>query len=115
LWSAAILLQSGYPQQLAPGVLEIDAELAEFDEQILPSTWSYVELVLVGRTVRRTVSGNIRVGDAFMRQLLREFNGDVRLALAGWYQRPASVRRLGPLPTARIFVADVLALRQRFS
>ena len=83
--------------------------------QILPSTWSYVELVLVGRTVRRTVSGNIRVGVAFMRQLLREFNGDVKLALAAWYQGPASVRRLGPLPVTRIFVADVLALRQRFS
>jgi soluble lytic murein transglycosylase-like protein len=82
--------------------------------QILPSTWSYVEQILLGRSVRRTASGNIRVGTALMRELLREFHGDVRLALAGWYQGPASVRRLGPFEVTRLFVADVLALRQRF-
>jgi soluble lytic murein transglycosylase-like protein len=81
--------------------------------QILPSTWSYVEVILLGRSVRRTVSGNIRVGTAYMRQLLREFDGNVRLALAAWYQGPASVRRLGPFQVTRLFVADVLALRQR--
>jgi transglycosylase-like protein with SLT domain/putative peptidoglycan binding protein len=83
--------------------------------QILPSTWNYVELVLVGRTIRRTVSGNIRVGVAFMRQLLREFNGDIASALAAWYQGPASVRRLGAFQVTRLFVADVFALRQRFT
>ena len=83
--------------------------------QILPSTWNYVELVLVGRTIRRRVPGNIRVGVAFMRQLMREFNGDKASALAAWYQGPASVRRLGPFQVTRLFVADVLALRQRFS
>jgi len=82
--------------------------------QILPSTWSYVELILVGHPIPRTVSGNIRVGVAFMRQLLREFHGDPALALAAWYQGPASVRRLGPFQVTRLFVADVLALRQRF-
>ncbi len=83
--------------------------------QILPSTWHYVERILLGRSVRRTVSGNIRVGAAFMRELLAEFNGDERLALAAWYQGPASVRRLGPFQVTRLFVADVLALRQRFA
>ena len=83
--------------------------------QILPSTWGYVEQILLGRSVRRTVSGNIRVGTALMRELLREFHGDARLALAAWYQGPASVRRLGPFQVTRLFVADVLALRQRFA
>jgi soluble lytic murein transglycosylase-like protein len=83
--------------------------------QILPTTWSYVELVLIGRSVRRTASGNVRVGVAFMRQLLLEFNGDMGLALAAWYQGPASVRRVGPFQVTRLFVADVLALRQRFT
>lgn len=82
--------------------------------QILPKTWDYVELVLIGSPVRRTASGNVRVGVAFMRQLLREFNGDMGLALAAWYQGPASVRRVGPFQVTRLFVADVLALRQRF-
>jgi hypothetical protein len=83
--------------------------------QILPSTWAYVEAVLVGRTIRHTVSGNIRVGAAFMRQLLREFDGDMASALAAWYQGPRSVRRHGPFQVTRLFVADVLALRRRFS
>jgi transglycosylase-like protein with SLT domain/putative peptidoglycan binding protein len=83
--------------------------------QILPTTWNYVELVLIGRPVRRTASGNVRVGVAYMRELLREFKGHIGLAVAAWYQGPASVRRVGPFPVTRLFVADVLSLRQRFT
>jgi peptidoglycan hydrolase-like protein with peptidoglycan-binding domain len=79
--------------------------------QILPGTWSYVETVLIGRTVPRTASGNIRVGVAYLRQLLREFDGNRRQALAAWYQGPTSVRKQGALPETKIFVANVLALR----
>lgn len=81
--------------------------------QILPLTWTYVETVLIGRSVPRTVSGNIRVGVAFMRELLREFNGNHRDALAAWYQGPASVRKRGPFRETRRFVANVIALKQR--
>ena len=79
--------------------------------QVLPTTWSYVETVLVGDKVPRTASGNIRVGVLYLRQLLREFGGDQAKALAGWYQGPASVRRLGVLGETKVFVANVLALR----
>src|SRR5437870_5888092 len=79
--------------------------------QVLPTTWSYVETVLVGDKVPRTASGNIRVGVLYLRQLLREFGGDQAKALAGWYQGPASVRRLGVLRETKVFVANVLALR----
>ncbi len=81
--------------------------------QILPLTWTYVETVLIGRSVPRTVSGNIRVGVAFMQELLRESNGDQRAALAAWYQGPASVRKRGPFLETRRFVANVIALKQR--
>jgi|ERR1051326_1372014 len=80
--------------------------------QILPTTWSYVETVLLGQKVPRTASGNIRVGVLYLRQLLREFAGDERKALAGWYQGPASVRKLGVLRETKVFVANVLALRE---
>ncbi|TMK70342.1 MAG: hypothetical protein E6G50_09100 [Actinobacteria bacterium] len=80
--------------------------------QILPTTWNYVETVLLGHTVRRTASGNIRVGVLYLRQLLREFAGDERKALAGWYQGPASVRKIGVLRETKVFVANVLALRE---
>jgi peptidoglycan hydrolase-like protein with peptidoglycan-binding domain len=80
--------------------------------QILPPTWSYVETVLLGgRSVPRTASGNIRVGVLFIRQLLREFHGNERLALAAWYQGPASVRKRGVLAESKAFAANVLALR----
>jgi soluble lytic murein transglycosylase-like protein len=79
--------------------------------QILPDTWSYVETVLLGHKVPRTASGNIRVGVLYLRQLLREFGGDERKALAGWYQGPASVRKIGVLRETKVFVANVLALR----
>ncbi len=80
--------------------------------QILPPTWDYVETVLLGgRQVPRTASGNIRVGVLYLRQLLGEFGGSQRLALAGWYQGPASVRKRGMLGETKTFVANVLALR----
>jgi peptidoglycan hydrolase-like protein with peptidoglycan-binding domain len=81
--------------------------------QILPLTWTYVETVLIGRSIPRTASGNIRVGVAFMRELLRESNGDQRAALAAWYQGPASVRKRGPFRETRQFVANVIALKRR--
>jgi hypothetical protein len=79
--------------------------------QILPGTWSYVETELIGRKVPRTASGNIRVGVAYLRQLLREFGGNKRQALAAWYQGPTSVRKQGAIRETKIFVANVLALR----
>jgi peptidoglycan hydrolase-like protein with peptidoglycan-binding domain len=79
--------------------------------QILPVTWSYVETVLIGAQVPRTASGNIRIGVVYIRQLLREFGGDERKALAAWYQGPASVRKNGILAESKIFIRNVLALR----
>jgi Transglycosylase SLT domain/Putative peptidoglycan binding domain len=80
--------------------------------QILPSTWKYVETVLLGHSVARTASGNIQVGVLYLRELLREFRGRERLALAAWYQGPASVRRRGARHETEIFVANVLALEK---
>jgi Transglycosylase SLT domain/Putative peptidoglycan binding domain len=79
--------------------------------QILPPTWRYVETVLLGAKVPHTASGNIRVGVLYLRQLLREFNGRERLALAAWYQGPASVRKHGLLHETKTFVSNVLALK----
>jgi len=83
--------------------------------QILPTTWTYVETTLIGHAVARTASGNIRIGVAFMRQLLREFDGDQRAALGGWYQGPTSLRKRGPFRGTKLFIADVLALRERLT
>jgi peptidoglycan hydrolase-like protein with peptidoglycan-binding domain len=79
--------------------------------QILPVTWDYVETTLIGANVPRTASGNIRIGVVFLRQLLREFGGNERKALAAWYQGPAAVRKRGILPESKAFIRNVLALK----
>jgi len=81
--------------------------------QVLPSTKAYVETVLLHKHVPWTVSGGIRVGVVFLREVLREFHGNESLALAAWYQGPASVRRDGVHAGTKAFVANVLALRRR--
>lgn len=83
--------------------------------QVTPQTWSYVEMVLLGRNVRHGRDGNIHVGVAYLRQLLHEFHFDVRLAVGAYNQGPAAVRAHGLYPKTRRFVANVLALRSRFS
>jgi LysM repeat protein len=81
--------------------------------QVIPSTWSFVETVLLGRTVPRTADGNVRVGVAYLAHLLHTFGGSERLALAAYYQGAHSVRTIGVLPMSERYVADVLALRSR--
>jgi soluble lytic murein transglycosylase-like protein len=81
--------------------------------QVTPATWDYAESILIGMPIPRTADGNVRIGVAYLRHLLREFRGDERLALAGYYQGPASVRKRGLLRETKAFVADVQALKQR--
>jgi len=81
--------------------------------QVMPSTRSYVQSVLIGHKVPRSTSGNIRIGVAYLRELLREFHGNRTLALAAWYQGPFSVRKHGQTAGTRLFVRNVLALLNR--
>jgi hypothetical protein len=99
--------ESGYNNSL------VSAAGARGVMQVTPTTWDYVETVLVGRRIPSTTSGNVQVGVAFLHQLLREFRGDVRLALAAYFQGPRSVRKKGLLRETRQYVAGVLALSHR--
>ena len=81
--------------------------------QVIPATWFFVERFVIGDPVPRTVDGNVRVGVAYLHHLLREFEGDARLALAAYHQGPAAVRRRGLFRPTRRFVRNVLALRGR--
>jgi LysM repeat protein len=81
--------------------------------QLLPSTWDYVETVLIGHSVAHDADGNVHVGMAYLNHLLDAFGGDQHLALAGWYQGERSVKAGGPYKVSKAFVADVLALKQR--
>jgi peptidoglycan hydrolase-like protein with peptidoglycan-binding domain len=81
--------------------------------QILPSTWKYVETVLIGHQVPRTADGNVHVGTALLHHLLNAFDGNEQLALGAWYQGERAVRSSGLYPETRSFVATVLALKSR--
>jgi LysM repeat protein len=81
--------------------------------QVMPDTWTFVETVLLGRTVPRTGEGGVQVGMALLRHLLRRFDGDQRLALAAWYQGEKAVRERGLYDETKVFVANVLALSSR--
>jgi LysM repeat protein len=78
--------------------------------QLLPETWDFVDTVLLGLRTSRTYRGNIRAGVRFLRWQLDEFDGDRRLALAGWYQGARAVRERGLFDDTKEFVRIVLAL-----
>jgi len=81
--------------------------------QLLPSTWDYVETVLIGHALPHTADGNVHAGLAYLHHLLAVFHGNESLALAAWYQGERSVRESGPLQVTNTFVANVLALQRR--
>ena len=78
--------------------------------QLLPETWEFVETVLLHEQVPDTADGNVRIGVRYLRWQLDEFGGDLRLALAGWYQGARAVRDVGLYDDTKEFVSIVLAL-----
>jgi soluble lytic murein transglycosylase-like protein len=104
---AVAWMESGYQQRVVSSVG------AEGVMQLLPTTWKYVEDVLIGHQVEHSADGNVRVGVAYLNHLLKTFGGNERLALAGWYQGEAAVRTNGTYTVTKPFVDDVLALRTR--
>jgi len=81
--------------------------------QTLPVTRDYVERVLAGRPIPRTVEGDVEVGVLYLRSLLQHFGGNEKLALASWYQGEKAVRDQGVYKVSKPFVANVLALKTR--
>jgi LysM repeat protein len=81
--------------------------------QVTPATWDFVETVLLGRRVPKTTAGNIKVGVVLLRHLLREFNGDERLALAAYYQGAKAVRQHGLFNETVTYVEAIRSLKGR--
>ena len=100
-------MESGYQTRI------VSAAGARGVLQTLPSTRDYVERVLAGRRIPRTVDGDIEVGVLYLKHLLRVFDGNESLALAGWYQGERAVKKHGVYNVSKPFVANVLALRTR--
>ena len=81
--------------------------------QVMPTTRSFVEEVLVGHPLPQTLDGDIEVGVLYLKHLLDQFNGNTPLALGAWYQGEAAVRQFGLYKVTKPFVDDVLALQSR--
>ncbi len=81
--------------------------------QVIPETRAFVEKVLFGHAVPRTMDGNVRIGVAYLHHLLHRFGLDARLALGAYYSGPAAVLKRGLTRRTRHFVSNVLALRGR--
>ena len=82
--------------------------------QIMPDTTDWMSDHLIGVPLDpASVNDNIRMSARYLQWLLDRSGGDVRLALGGYYQGPASVQTRGLLPETERYVADVAALRER--
>ena len=84
--------------------------------QIVPTTWTWIDRYLTPANPLgdASASENIRAGVLLLHQLLGLTGGNEQLAVAGYYQGLGSVKRFGMYPSTRHYVADVLALSQRF-
>lgn len=83
--------------------------------QVMPGTGSFVSRHLVGRELDlHDPRDNVVAGVAFLQYLWELTGGDVRQTLAGYYQGLASTRQNGMYPSTKAYIANVLALRERF-
>jgi LysM repeat protein len=83
--------------------------------QVMPGTWSWVQSNLSSAPLDpASPTDNVKAGSLYLAHLLRQTNGDPAMAAAAYYQGLSSVRRIGMLPETQRYVANVLALRNRF-
>ena len=97
-------MESGFQQDVVSSVGAIGVM------QLLPETWEFVDTVLLGFATPRTYYGNVQAGVRYLRWQLDYFGGNVRLALAGWYQGARAVGEVGLYDDTKLFVRVVLAL-----
>ena len=78
--------------------------------QLLPETWEWVDTLLLRDVTPRTYEGNVRAGVRYLRWQLDQFDGDVKLALAGYYQGARAVRERGLFEDTKQYVSVILQL-----
>jgi LysM repeat protein len=78
--------------------------------QLLPETWEWVDTMLLRQPTPRTYDGNVRAGVRYLRWQLDQFGGDVKLALAGYYQGARAVRERGLFDDTKQYVSVILQL-----
>lgn len=82
--------------------------------QLMPDSSAWLSEVLIGEDLDpHDPEDNIRMSARYLRWLLDRNGGDVRLALAGYYQGPRSVLERGLLAETEDYVAAVVSFRDR--
>lgn len=84
--------------------------------QIMPGTATYISRDLIGDPDLDVwnASDNIEMSARYVRYLLEQTDGDLRLALASYYQGWGSVQRRGLYGETEDYVASVLRFRDQF-
>ena len=83
--------------------------------QVLPGTGEFVSRQLAGRELDLAdPRDNVEAGVLFLQYLWELTDGDVELTLAGYYQGLRSVAEHGMYDDTERYIANVLALRDRF-
>jgi len=84
--------------------------------QLMPETGRFTGETILQRAIdTANLEHNVEAGVAFLAYLIRQAKGDVALAVAGYYQGLRSVMQKGMKADTKRYVANVMALRQRFS
>lgn len=99
-WKQGVVSSAG-----AIGVMQVLPETADFTARSL----------LRGPVDIKQVDDNVKAGVRFFAYLLSLTRGDEQLAVAGYFQGLRSVRNEGISPKTARYVANVMALRKRFS
>jgi N-acetylmuramoyl-L-alanine amidase len=102
--------ESGWQQHVVSGAGAVGLT------QLLPSTAEWVVEFLLGEPLnwKTDARANARVGAAFLRHLINRAQGDLRLALASYYQGWSSVERYGLYDETRQYVENVLFLAESY-
>jgi LysM repeat protein len=101
--------ESGFNQRVISKVGAIGAM------QVMPGTGAWVAASVLHRPINLyRAHDDVAAGVALLAVLLRETHGNERLAAAGYYQGLSSVRTRGMFRDTKQYVANVLALRNRF-
>lgn len=83
--------------------------------QVMPATGDFISRELVGYELDlHDPRDNVRAGVVFLQYLWELTDGDVERTLAGYYQGLRSVSQQGLYPSTERYIANVLALRDRF-
>ena len=101
---AVAWMESGFQQDVVSSAGAIGVM------QLLPETWEWVDTMLLGGATPRTYDGNVRAGVRYLRWQLDQFDGDVKLALAGYYQGARAVRERGLFEDTKQYVSVILQL-----